>query len=483
MRDLLRLPAVELAVLVKKREVKPIELVDEHIRAILEWNPFINALVANRFEDARREAKRMTSPSDLPLYGVPFTAKESLGVEGMPQTSGSTRRKHRVAQRTATAVQRVMDAGAICLGVTNIPEMAMWMETDNKIYGRTNNPHDLHRTPGGSSGGEAAIVAAGASPFGVGTDVGGSIRQPAFFCGVFGHKASGGLVPCTGHLPAPSAGASRFVSTGPLCRSARDLHTILDVIVGPDELDPGCTSLSLHDPREVRINDLKIFLIPDDGKHVIAPSLRTALARSAAALKARGATVVETKLPELANAFAMWGDSLRVTSDRTFESWLGDGEKVSIRQEVVRAIRGRSAHTLPALTFMALERASNYVNFTRGGRDAAVQLRMRIEEMLGDNGVILFPPFDRTAPLHGSMLFRPSAFVLCGIWSVLEMCATAIPVGHDSDGLPCGVQAIAPNGRDHNTLAVALALEDDLGGWTQAKSPGKSFATDARSLN
>lgn len=474
----LHLPVIELSRLVRQGELTPLELVDGHIREVLRWNPVINALTANRFEEARREARAMEAQlgregrGELPaLFGVPFTAKESLGVRGLPHTSGSLLRRHVVAAVSSPAVDRVIGAGGICLGVSNVPELAMWLETDNRLYGRTNNPWDATRTCGGSSGGEAAVVGAGASPFGIGTDAGGSIRVPSSFCGVFGHKPSGGLVPTTNHVPGPSPRQARFVAVGPLARSARDLFPILSAIAGPDGVDPGCAPMELGDPARVRIEGMTVHLLAEVPGFRVAPTLKAAAARAAASLQARGARVVEARLPELSQALAMWGDSLKVTAETSFESWLGHGERVRVRRELLKLALGRSRHTFPALGFLAVEKLSKIVDLMRGGFEKANALRARIQSELGERGVIVTPVFTMQAPRHGEMLRHGGDFALPGIWNVLETPATAVPVGVDGKSLPVGVQVIARPGNDAATLACAIALEEALGGWRPPPLP------------
>ncbi|MBI1945531.1 MAG: amidase [Deltaproteobacteria bacterium] len=476
--DVLRLPAHRLAQLVREREVTPLELVDAHIRAVLRWNPVINAVVANRFDDARTEARAMTEQlarpgraSLPPLFGVPFTVKESLGVRGLPHTAGSVLRRHVVAPCSAPTVDRVIAAGGICLAVTNVPELAMWLETDNRVFGRTSNPYDPTRTSGGSSGGEAAIVAAGASPFGLGTDAGGSIRVPSSFCGIFGHKPSGGLVPTTNHVPGPSPRAARFVAVGPLARSARDLHPILSVIAGPDGVDPGCDGMKLGDPADVRVERLTVHVLSEVKGFTVAPALKAAVARAAAALQARGARVVEAAWPELSQAVAMWGDSLKVTAETTFEHWLGFGGRIGVRRELLKLALGRSIHTFPALAFLAIEKVSSLVDVMKGGYQRANALRVRLAADLGEQGVILAPTFTVSAPRHGEMLRRAGDFALPGIWNILETPATAVPVGLDGTGLPQGVQVVARSGNDAATIACAIALEEALGGWRPPALP------------
>ena len=195
-----------------------------------------------------------------PLLGVPCTIKEFLKTSGMPHTGGLAWMADGVADTDATVTARIKAAGAIILGVTNIPEGGLWMETYNSIYGRTRNPWDLRRTSGGSSGGEAALISTGASPFGIGSDVGGSIRIPAAFCGTVGHKPSGGLVPNTGHFPADVPdGAGGYLCTGPMTRTVDDAWLVLKVLAGPDGQDPACRPMALGDPAAVDISKLRVL--------------------------------------------------------------------------------------------------------------------------------------------------------------------------------------------------------------------------------
>jgi fatty acid amide hydrolase 2 len=213
-----------------------------------------------RFDAARREADvadaRIASGGDeLPLLGVPCTIKESFAVKGMPNCAGLLARRDHRAETTAPSVQRLIDAGAIPLGLTNISELTLWCESDNRVYGRSSTPYDSSSAAGGSSGGEGAAVGSGASPFGLGSDIAGSIRIPAFFCGVFGHKPSNGLVPHTGSYPVPHGEAKRLLGFGPLARRAEDLMPVLRILSGPDGVGPLVTGEpQLGDPASVSLD-------------------------------------------------------------------------------------------------------------------------------------------------------------------------------------------------------------------------------------
>lgn len=248
--------AVSLAHAIRAGELSAAEAIETHIAVHERFAPQINAIVADRFDAARREAaaadERIAAAgaSDAlpPLLGVPFTVKESIAVRGMPLSAGLVARRDYRADRNATAVQRLVDGGAIPLGVTNTSELTLWIESDNRLYGRTNNPYDRSRTAGGSSGGEGAAVGCGGSPFGLASDIAGSIRVPALFCGVFGHKPSAGLVPNTGLWPPTSGESGRMLGTGPLARRAEDLMPLLRVLAGPDGEDPVAADLALEIP-------------------------------------------------------------------------------------------------------------------------------------------------------------------------------------------------------------------------------------------
>ena len=253
MNELLTLSGVDLAKRIATKQVSPSEVLEVHIARIEKVNPQLNAMVEDDFARARKTAREQTEtlmsgtgPTNLPVFfGVPFTVKEMLSYKGMKRTGGSIHHRDSVMDWDATIVERMRHAGAIPMGTTNVPELGFWFETFNPVYGRTNNPYDVTRTCGGSSGGEGSLIGAGASPFGLGSDIGGSIRIPAFFCGVFGHKPSRYWLPLTGHFPYGREEFGDlllkdkypFTSIGPLSRRAADLNPLLQLMVGADAHD------------------------------------------------------------------------------------------------------------------------------------------------------------------------------------------------------------------------------------------------------
>ena len=225
---LTRRSATALARAIREGEITSREVVDAHIEVCERYQPRTGAIAVERFEAARHEADAADARIDSsdeselpPLLGVPCTIKESFEVQGMPNCAGLLARRDHRAESTAPTVQRIIDAGAIPLGLTNISELTLWIESDNRVYGRSSTPYDPSRAAGGSLGGEGAVIGSGGSPFGLGSDIAGSIRVPAFYCGVFGHKPSNGLVPHTGSYPVPHGLAKELLSFGPLRAAPR----------------------------------------------------------------------------------------------------------------------------------------------------------------------------------------------------------------------------------------------------------------------
>ena len=465
--------AAELAAQIRSGAASSEAVVGEHIDRIRRVNPRLNAVVRERFQQAMVEARAADARLEAegseavgPLHGVPCTIKESFAVRGMPNSAGLVARRHVVADSDATAVQRLRAAGAIVMGVTNVSELCMWMESNNRVYGRTSNPYDQSRIVGGSSGGEGAIVGAGASPFGLGSDIGGSIRGPAFFNGVFGHKPTGGLVPGTGQYPIAHGAALRYLTTGPLARRAEDLMPLLRILAGPDGIDTGCLPLTLGDPDQVSIDELVVHLVPDNGRIKVSREMAAAQRRAAEALEGMGATVRTTRIAGLRHDLEMWSSMLGEAQTVGFDALLGEGTAIPLGKEFARWLVRRSPHTLPALVLALAERATALVpgrtkEFVRRGQ----ALRQELVELLGDKGVLLYPPYPTSAPQHRVPMLKPFGWVYTAILNVMELPATQVPLGLDSQGLPLGIQVVARHGQDHVTIAVAKALEGALGGW------------------
>jgi len=473
MNELLTLSARELAHRIKTGKTPATQVVEAHIGRVLEVNGSLNAMVADRFEDARREAAdadrrvRTAAGRDLPpLLGVPFTAKESFRVPGMPNTSGLPGRKGLLVDSQAVPVSRLREAGAILIGVTNISELCMWMETDNRVYGRTNNPFDLRRTVGGSSGGEGALVGAGAVPFGLAADVGGSIRMPAFFNGAFGHKPTGGLVPNTGQYPGGQDEVSRYLTTGPICRCADDLPLLMDVLAGPDPHDEHSLPYAFEDPEGVDLRGVTAYVVRDNGLLAVSRDLRRAQRRAAAALARSGAEVRPLRLSGFKQSLNIWSSMMHLGGGPTFKELLGQGVPINPLVHLVRLALGRSPHTLPALGLAVVESILDLApRRLLEHMKTGLAFRKELVQLLGRDSVLIYPSYPTPAPRHGVPIFPPVKWMYTAIFNAMELPATQVPLGFNRKRLPLGVQIVGAHGMDHLTIAAACALEKELGGW------------------
>ena len=293
--------ATALAGLVRDGEVSPVEVVRAHLRRIEDVNGRLNAIVTldGRAEDRAREAEAAAAAGALwgPLHGVPITVKDCVDTAGLRTTRGSRLFSDHVPAADATVVQRLTDAGAIVIGKTNMPEFALWWETDNVVFGRTENPWLEGRTPGGSSGGEAAAIASGMSPLGIGSDVGGSIREPANYCGIVGLKATHGRVPLTAHWPDVLL---RFMHVGPMARTVRDVALALSVIAGPDGVDTYAVPIAPPDADVLDgpMGGIRVGWCVEGPFSPLADDVRDAVADAAAALSDAGCRVEQVALRE-----------------------------------------------------------------------------------------------------------------------------------------------------------------------------------------
>jgi fatty acid amide hydrolase 2 len=488
MRDLLLSSATAIARAIRARELTSAEAVEAHVAQIERVNPVLNAVVRTRFDEARAEAARAdelrarTPASELPpLHGVPCTIKECFALTGMPNASGLVARRSVITACDATAVARLRAAGAIPLGVTNTSELCMWMESDNRVYGRTNNPYDPGRIVGGSSGGEGAIVGAAGSPFGLGSDVGGSIRAPAFFNGVFGHKPTGGMVPGTGQYPIAAGDGLRYLTTGPIARRAEDLMPLLRILAGPDGLDAQCRHFELGDPGSVHLAGRTLLDVPDNGALRIAPELRAAQERGLRALEERGMRVRRASFAGLRKQFDVWSAMMAEAQAEPFAEMLGEGRRVRPALEILKHGLGRSDYTLVASLLALVDPLPKLLpSLSRRTVELGRRLRAEVADALGPDGVLLYPSYTVPAPRHGEpvrwLLRMHHPWAYWAIFNVLELPATQVPAGLSADGLPLGFQVVSASGNDHVTIAVALELERALGGWTPPRLAGLAGA-------
>ena len=418
--ELTEAPAIELARLVREGAVSAVELVEAHLRRIEAVGAQINAVVQVDAERALEAARR--APSG-PLGGVPFTVKDNIEAAGIPMAIGAPERAGVVPSSDATAVRRLREAGAILLGKTNCPPYGGGIESDNPVYGRTSNPYDLERTPGGSSGGEAAAVAAGCSACGVGTDSGASVRLPAHFCGVAALKPTAGRIPVTGVIddegPIGALGDPR-TQVGPVARSVDDLALLLRLLAGPDGRDGGVPPVPLGDPAAVRLDGLRVAVFDAYDYATADADTARALAAGADALRERGAVVQQARPPAGGH-------------DLTIEVWRSYGDQTGL--------------------YGLLRRWDAF-------RAEMLAWGERYE-------LLLSPVFAGPAPLHGALAgaegVDPTSFTTPH--SLTGWPAATVRCGTSPDGLPIGLQLVAHPWREDVALAAAKALEAALGGW------------------
>ncbi|MGH2839850.1 MAG: amidase [Solirubrobacteraceae bacterium] len=474
---------MDLARAIRERELSSREVVEAHIERYERAHARINAIVVDRFDAARADADAADArvaaaidPSELPpLLGVPCTIKEAIAFEGMPNSAGLVSRSAFRAATSAPTVVRLLAAGAIPLGVTNTPELCLWIETENRLYGRTHNAYDPRRTAGGSSGGEGAAIGSGGSPIGLGADIGGSIRLPAFFNGVFGLKPSPGLVPSTGQFPATQTEiGAKMLTIGPMARRAEDLIPMLRVIAGPDGADPYARDAHIGDPADVSIAGTKILLSENTSFIPVSKELRAARLRAAEALESAGATVEVVPLKSMKRALELYLAVLKLeTGVSVKDLMVAEG---SVAVTLRSGLKRRGPHTRALRLLLMSEWMTGKMPQGQLRRAAAAReaFAQEVIDSIGD-GVLLHPTHPRVAPRHGRTVGRPWVLPTTAVFNLAGTPVVQIPLGLNDRGLPLGVQAVATPDRDHVAVAAALELERAFGGWV----PPAQFADEA----
>jgi Asp-tRNA(Asn)/Glu-tRNA(Gln) amidotransferase A subunit family amidase len=465
MSDLTFLPAVVMAEQVRRKKLSPVELVQAHLAQIQRLNPKLNAFVQVDAERALRvahdaEIAVMQQKILGPLHGVPVSIKSSLPVAGMRCESGTRLRAAFVAAEDAPLVARLRAAGAIVLGVTNTPELLMAWETDNLLYGRTNNPWDLERTPGGSSGGEAAAIAAGMSAGGVGSDGGGSIRVPAHFSGICGLKPTPGRIPATGHFPESSGPFALIGVVGPMARTVADLKALFEVTQGPDIGDSCAAPVPLRWPGEEEARKLRVGYFEDDGRTPVTPETRAAIRTGAEALRSAGFQVERFQPEGLEEARQLWWKYFVVAGGMLLRPMFKDRE--SDLSPILKQFLEWSAAE-PALTGETLLDAWLQ-------RDA---LRARFFAQMRHYPILVCPAAaipafrhgERSWQVEGKTVHYLDAWSYAEFFNLLGNPAAVVPVGRSSEGLSIGVQIVGRPWKEEEVLATAAALEKQCGAW------------------
>lgn len=462
-KNLTSMTAADMAEAVRRRQIAPAELVETHLERIARLNRKLNAFVHLDAEGARRQARAAAAAiaagnSLRPLHGVPLTIKSSIDVAGWPCTCGSRLRGDYVAQSDAPLVSRLRQAGAILIGNTNTPEFLMAYETDNIVTGRTNSPWDLARTPGGSSGGEAAAIAARCSAGGVGSDGGGSIRVPAHFSGICGLKPTPGRIPATGHYPA-SAGPFTYMGVvGPMARTVRDVKILFDAMAGPDIGDPMSSRAPIRHPAESEIRGMRIGYFKDDGRIPVTPETRSTICKAAGALEQSGFSVEEYLPEDLEPVRRIWWNLFgRAGQFVMGPMYAGRESDLSpILHDFIGLVSAEPEFTLGEFMGTLLERDVIRGRFLRAMEHFPVLLCP----------VCAVPAFrhgEREWQIEGKIVKYLDAMSYSQWFNALGLPAIVVPVGRSPEGLPIGVQIVGRPYEEEIILAIAQKLEDACG--------------------
>ena len=456
--------ANDLSRLIRSRVVSPVEVVKTHLDRIDQINPALNAIVTIAPEalDRARELERKVIEGGAlgPLHGVPLTIKDTIATAGIRSTSGSRLLEQHKPVDDALVVARLIQAGAIVLGKTNTPEMAIPYETDNPVFGRTNNPHDLKRTPGGSSGGEAAAIAAHLSPAGIGSDLSGSIRVPAHFCGIAGLKPTSGRVPMDGHLPAATGPLSFGACIGPMARHVIDLALLLSVIAGEPPLET--TANEFVERAQQQLKGLDVAYYFDDHVAPVTEETTRAVVAAAKILEDAGLHVREAYTPAISEGSRLWIELFSQAASAQFrELYRGKREKAG--PQVASILRQPPPDISFEARIKAAEKLAKAVVERERRREELLRWMKRTPLVLAPVGAI--PAFEHGAErvkVGGESISVFRAFSYSQTFNVFGLPAVSVPVGHSAEGLPIGVQIVGRPFEDEKVLAAAAIIEQSV---------------------
>ncbi len=467
--------ATELAAAIKNKAVSSIELIDLYIDRIKRYDGQINAVVVHDFERGRAAAKAADAALARgealgPLHGVPMTAKESFNIEGLPTTWGIPELRDNIATRDAELVRRLKGAGAVFFGKTNVPLNLGDFQSFNEIYGTTNNPWHLGRTPGGSSGGSSAALAAGLTGLEAGADTGGSIRNPAHFCGIYGHKPTGGILPDEGHALPGMAAPLDITVVGPMARSAADLALSISIVAGPGRTDTAGWQLNLPGPAKGRLQDFRVAILPTHERAPVSTEMADRVQQVGDRLARLGAAVSDAALPN-------------INLDESFETYtsllwgvmamgLSEAEKEELRQ--ARAAGGGDDSIAGSLIRFGVQEHSEWSAFNH----RRFVLRKAWQAFFRDWDIFICPQMatDAFPHDHGEYLERRiqvdnasqdyfQQLFWAGTVNVAHLPSTVFPTGPSKAGLPIGLQAVGGEFNDYTTIEFARLMADEIGGF------------------
>jgi amidase len=453
--DLIFRSASELAGLIRSKTISSEELVGAHLDRISAVNPKLNAVCQldekGALAAARDADAALKRGGELgKLHGVPVTIKDSFDVKGIVSTGGTQGRRAFVPEKDATVVARLRAAGAIIFGKTNTPELTLSYDTDNLVYGRTHNPYDLALTPGGSSGGAAAILAVGGSALDIGSDTAGSIRIPAHFCGIAGLKPTFGRVSRAGHILPPGGVVGRQTHAGPMARFVEDLILTLPIIAGPDPQDPEVESVALEDPATVDVTALRVAYFAESGKRRATSEMVRAVQSATKALADAGLKCESARPPGLNTTGQILGA-------------LNSADGGEYYRQLLRQHGTTNLHAGTSNFLQQIKSSATSGQEQTGVLQAWENLRETTLKFMRDFEILICPPCSDVAPKPQQSGFLDYSYA--SFFNLLGWPAAVVRVGRTSSGLPKGVQIVGRPWKDHEVLAVALLLEKKLGGW------------------
>jgi len=457
--ELIYLSATQLAQAIRKRKVSSEEVVNAYLQRIEAINPKINAIVQLVADTARAQARAADAALARgeikgPLHGVPITVGDLLETAEVVSTAGTKGRASFVPTQDATVVARLRAAGAILLGKTNVPELGLTAETDNLVYKWTDNPYDRSRTPGGSGGGEAAIIAAGGSPLGLSSDVGASLCGPCHFCGIAGLRPTNGRVPRTGHFPPPAGVLDRLWQVGPAARFVEDLGLTLPILVGTDGRDPETVPLPFEDAKTVDLKGVRVAFYTDNGSLSPTPETVVVLKTAATALSNAGSLVEENRPADLEQSVEIFFRLVGADGGTEWQTWLeivGSTELHRLTQQRLEFLR---ACAMPTPEFWTLQLQWD-------------KFRGAMLAFMDKYDAILCPVNAYPAMFHGTTFEaeKRHAFSYTSPYTLTGWPSVTVRGGTSPEGLPIGVQVIARPWREDVALAVAQHIETVCGGW------------------
>ena len=465
--------AKKLASLIRRKKMRSVDLLDLYLERVARLNPKVNAVVVLDEKRAREKARKSDRAAAKgnwqgPLHGVPMTVKESFDVEGLPTTWGRADMKGNIAARNALAVQRLQDAGAVIFGKSNVPVMLADWQTFNPVYGTTNNPWDVTRQPGGSSGGAGAALAAGLTGLELGSDIGASIRNPAHYCGVFGHKPTFELCSIEGHNLPPNRSTKDMLVIGPLARSADDLEISLKLISQPDRLSARGIKIVLEKPK-AEVRKLRIAVLATAPNAEVDDSVQAGIAAAAEAFAKKGAKVSDKARPDidLAEAHRVFVHLLRGATSSALNE-----EQFTLQHSLAAKLAADDS------SYQAWMMRGNTMSLREwhGWHEKRQQFRVKWAEFFEQWDLLLCPSaataafphnqkgdrWERMVMVNGKPQPSTTQMFWAGYPGMAYLPSTVAPTGFTGENLPVGVQIVGPQYGDLSTIAAARFLENNL---------------------